>query len=132
MRFRLFRSGAFWFGVPGLGLLLWGWLLSMGHKSEMGRMGTSAWRFGQSAGEIYAWCDSAKGPDGQIVEAWHYELPAAHAGETKKLLMTLRDEKPSYRFVFIPYHRPVLAYLAVWAVFVLWKSRKRRAPVPAE
>lgn len=132
MRFRLFRSRPFWLGVPGMGLLLWGWLLSMGHKSEMGRMGTSAWRFGQSAGEIYAWWDSAKGTDLQNVEAWHYELPAAHAGETKKLLMTLRDDKPSYRFVFIPYHRPVLAYLAGWAGLVFWRSRKYRSEIERE
>ena len=130
MRFRLFRSRAFWFGVPGMVFLFWGWWLSMGHKSEMGRMGTSPWRLGQSAGEVYAWWDSARGLDLRNVEVWHYKLPAANARGSRNLLLWQREEKSSFRLVFIPYHWLVSAYLAGWAVLVIWRIRKFKAPAP--
>ena len=34
-RFRLFRSRAFWFGVPGLMFLLWAWADSMRYNLSL-------------------------------------------------------------------------------------------------
>ena len=52
-RFRLLRSKAFWFGVPGLVGLLWGWWVSMGHLSVASYgSGRNEWMIGQSAGEL--------------------------------------------------------------------------------
>ena len=35
MTFRLFRSRAFWFGIPGLVFLSWSWMDSMSHYSGL-------------------------------------------------------------------------------------------------
>ncbi|MEK7949728.1 hypothetical protein [Luteolibacter soli] len=46
MRFRLFRSRAFWLGVPGLVFLLWAWVDSMRYAtliSGSGRVEVKVW-----------------------------------------------------------------------------------------
>ena len=124
MRFRLFRSRAFWFGVTGLAFLLWGWWVSMGYESWVGFGGTHQWRLGQLGGEIYAWWDVGGWPDGQFYSAEHGEMPLEAAREWRLRLIEERHWfVPPNSYAFIPYYWIVLGYLAVWAGLLIWRKR---------
>ena len=130
MRFRLFRSRAFWFGVPGLVFLLWGWWVSMGHQSVAMFKGTGvggSWGIGQMGGEVYVVWDAALGPDWGSFGAGHEEIQWERARQLKGTWVAVCEKSPSRRIDFIPYHWPVLAYVAGWAGLVGWRSRKYRA-----
>lgn len=124
MRFRLFRSRAFWFGVPGLVFLLWGWWVSMGHRSWVA---FDTVGIGHSAGEVYAYCFS----DDMLVlgdmGVGHYEVAPVDALEWKKDLIDSPKVFPDFRVTFVPYYWMIVAYVAGWAGLVLWRSRKYRS-----
>lgn len=132
MRFRLFRSRAFWFGVPGLVFLAWGWWISMGYFSEAGFWGAYSWGIGQMGGEIYALWDSDGGPEWRSFYAEHQEMTGEQAREVKEDWVLASKWDPSVRYVFIPYHWPALGYVAGWAGLIFWRSRRYRAFAQAE
>ena len=126
-RFRLFRSKAFWFGVPGLVGLLWGWWVSMGHRSgvDFGLCGV-----GQSAGDFYAYCFSPGWLDSWEVETFQYQVEPDEEVEWRRNLIEAPHVIPDFRVAFIPYYWPILAYLAIWAGLLILRKRKfERRPV---
>lgn len=127
MRFRLFRSRAFWFGVPGLVFLLWGWWVSMGHASYAGFGGPSHWTIGQCGGEVFVRWHSGESPDWRIFKAGHEKASVEQLREWK-------DDAAEYwttsGYFLLPYRLLVLYYLAVWAGLLTWRKRKiERRPV---
>lgn len=127
-RFRLFRSRAFWFGVPGLVGLLWGWWVSMGYWSEAGFMGGHPFGLGQVNGEIFPFWDSAGWPDRRVFEVSHQKASRDEVRRWKMALATWRERDPSYSIVFIPYYLPVTGYVAGWAGLLIWRKRKFEKP----
>ena len=129
MRFRLFRSRAFWFGVPGLVFLLWGWWVSMGQRSYVvAASDVSELLFGQIDGEVVLIRGSGPVPP---LDEWvlaHDGLMTSMAEGIKKEEQELEDAGIS-RVVFIPYHWPVLGYVAVWAGLIFWRSRNYRVEI---
>jgi hypothetical protein len=135
MRFRLFRSRAFWFGVPGLVFLVWGWWMSMGHQSGASFKGTGVgdyWGIGQMGGEVYAVWDSVVGPDWGSFYAGNDAMTWERARQVKDIWVRVCEKSPSSRIVFIPYHWPVMGYVAGWAGVIFWRSRKYQAFAMAE
>jgi hypothetical protein len=120
-RFRLFRSRAFWFGVPGLVFLLWGWWDSMGDRSGVD---FGLWGVGQSAGDVYAYCFSDGWPDSWEVETFQYQVEPEEALEWKIALIDPPHPVPDLRSVFIPYQLLVPCFLAGWAGLLIWRKRK--------
>jgi hypothetical protein len=129
-RFRLFRSRAFWFGVPGLVGLMWGWWVSMGYRSYvMAASDVAELLFGQIDGEVVLVRGSGPLPP---LDDWvwvHDELVPGMAEGIKREEQALDDAGIS-RAVFIPYYWLVLAYLAGWAGLMLWRSWKYRSLLP--
>jgi hypothetical protein len=132
MRFRLVRSRVFWFGVPGLVFLLWGWWISMGYFSYAGFGGTGYWTIGQLGGEVFVLWRLGESPDWRDLDAVHGK---ARADEMRRLRYSLdgwRELVPTFRYVFIPYYWPVIGYVAGWAGLVFWRSRKYRSEIERE
>jgi hypothetical protein len=120
-RFRLFRSRAFWFGVPGLAALLWGWWVSMGHRSWIDFGG---WGIGLSAGELYAYQILDGWPSWPDVEVGQIEADPEEALEWKRMLVEPPQTIAHFHIIFIPYYWPVVGYLATWAGLLIWRKRK--------
>jgi len=121
MRFFLFRSRALWFGVPGLVFLLWGWWVSMGHRSFVRFGGAGHWTIGQGEGEVFARWYSGEAPDWQYFDARHEKASVERLREWK-------DDAAEYwstsGYVLLPYHLLVLSYLAIWAGLLIWRKRR--------
>lgn len=124
MRFRLFRSKAFWFGVPGLVGLLWGWWVSMGNYSSAGFRGARYWVIGQMGGEVFAMWDAEGGPEWGEGVAEHKDMTVEVAKAEKGFWTTDNEWYPSYRIIYIPYYWPVMGYLAAWAGLMIWRKQK--------
>lgn len=127
MRFRWFRSRVFWFGVPGLVGLLWGWWISRGYWSDVVAGGAHSVMIGQGGGEIYVWWDPSGPPDWSELSASHEEKTEEEADKAKIQMIGWQEYEPRCRLVFIPYHWPVLAYMSGWCGLVLWRKRNYRA-----
>lgn len=126
MRFRLFRSRAFWFGVPGWVFLLWGWWLSTGHLSRAGFGGERPWEIGLSGGEAYVQWDSATGPDWREFHAWYDKSSADEASDLRRYERAIRRWNPTRRIAFIPFYWLVLCYVTIWTGLVWWRRWKYR------
>ena len=125
VKFRLFRSRAFWFGVPGLVFLLWGWWVSMGHLSVASYgSGRNEWMIGQSAGELVMGWNWDGGQMSQGLNGDHLQMPPGGEVEWRVGLARYCDSDVTLRFVFIPFQWPVLGYVAVWAGLLIWRKRK--------
>ena len=127
MRFRLFRSRAFWLGVPGLVFLVWGWWVSMGHVSEIGFTGPSRWWIAQNTGEVNVSWHSGEWPDRANFYTVHREAVPEVERRWKMELAKFHEGHPIYRCVFIPNYAVIFAYVAVCGGFVFLRSRKYRA-----
>jgi hypothetical protein len=130
MRFRPLRSRAFWFGLPGLVFLLWGWWMSTEHYSGVGFGGHSL-GIAQLGGEVFVFWRSDGWPDWRSLGAFHNDMPWEDARELKRLQALSQPMVPTFRRIFIPYHWPVLFYLAAWAGLMFWRGRKFRQGTPA-
>lgn len=135
-KFRPLRSRAFWFGVPGLVFLLWGWWLSMGHWSRvefgMGHhLAMPLLAIGQMGGGVYAWGNSDVGPDWGDFDVRHDAMKGEEARQTNGQWVAASAALPSIGYVFIPYHWLVLGYVAGWAGLVVSRARSYRQPAPA-
>ncbi len=140
MRFRLFRSRVFWFGVPGLVFLLWGWADSA--KSEFkGHVTAGTWfvHLTQGAGYLQLqftrgglaspWSSSAQRvprvsggggwPGWSYVPQWrHHETPVGWIG-------SFYNSYPSVSNTLILPHWFLLALYAVpWCGLILWRWRR--------
>ena len=128
MKFRLFRSRAFWFGVPGLVFLLWGWWISMGHWSGAGFDGARFWGIGQQGCEVFAVWNSEGGPEWGEFVAGHRKTSEKQVRVWKESIADRRrGYDPACRYVFIPYRWMFLAYVAGLAGLVGWRWRMYRA-----
>lgn len=123
VKFRLFRSKAFWFGVPGLVGLLWGWWVSMGHDSYAGFGGYPPWGIGQIRGEVYPCWGSAGWPEWREFYVGHVQISGEQVSEVKLSLSSWPDRDPTLHCVFIPYYWLVLGYVVGWAGLVIWRKR---------
>lgn len=126
MRFRLFRSRAFWFGVPGLVFLLWGWWVARSHESGVGFWGPRFCGIGQMGGRVYAYWHSTGFPDWQNFYFWHWEMTMEDASKTMKVRANSEDRSPAFRHVSVSYCWLVASYGVAWAGVVGWRSRKYR------
>lgn len=124
MRFRLFRSPAFWLGVPGLVFLLWGWWDSMGHRSWVEVGSIRDWELGQTSGNVYAFWYTEGWPNWRDFYAEHGEASVDDASELKEELAEARQMMASFRYGFILHYCLVLGYVAMWAGLVYWRSQK--------
>ena len=124
MRFRLFRSRAFWFGVPGLVFLLCGWWMSMGHSSYAGFGGSPEWSIRQGGGEVFAAWSSFGWPDWRQVYGRHQKVPVEYFGHSKANLAAWCKYWTNSGYVVVSYHWLVLCYVAVWAGLIFWRKRK--------
>lgn len=124
MSFRFFRSKTFWFGVPGLVGLLWGWWVSMGHHSMAGFLGPRLVVAGQIQGEVYAHSEGSGWLDWSGFICWHEPVPVDHASELKSALARQREQVSTAGFVFVRYYRVVLCYIVVWTGLLIWRQRK--------
>ncbi len=125
-RFHLFRSRAFWFGLPGLVFLLWGWWVSMGHFSRAECGGRFDWWIAQSAGVIVVFWESEGPPDWDRFGVSHRKTNEEGAREWKSWLIEATEKDPSRHMVAIPHRFVVLAYVAGWAGLLTWRKRKYR------
>ncbi len=117
-RFRLVRSRAFWFGVPGLVGLLWGWWVSMGYWS-WASMGN--WELGQSWGDMYVYVEGR--PNRRDFHFEHMEGPVdLSAWELE--LGKKRHEFANRRLIVIPYRWPAVGYALVYAGLLVSRKRK--------
>lgn len=119
--FRLFRSKAFWFGVPGLVGLLWGWWVSMGYRSWVE---FETWGVGLSAGEVYAYWFLEAMPGWGDMGVGHCEVEPEEVLEWKRMLVDSPHVIPDFRLTFIPLYWPVLGYLALWIGLLIWRKRR--------
>lgn len=126
MRFRWFRSRAFWFGVPGLVFLIWAWWVSMGNWSDVVAGGVHSVMMGQGGGEVYVWWDPAGPPDWRKLSVSHKKTSLEDANRAKSQMFGWQEYEPRCRLVFIPYYWPVLGYIAGWAGLIFWRSWKYR------
>jgi hypothetical protein len=106
-RFRLFRSKAFWFGVPGLVGLLWGWWVSMGHISTAAVGQTRYWRIAQSAGEVLVSWDMSGLPDDLEVVGKHFDASPEASIDWRRTLKSSDEMFPASKRVGISYHQIV-------------------------
>jgi hypothetical protein len=124
-RFRLFRSRAFWFGVPGLVGLLWGWWVSMGYWSWVGLGGTESWGIGQMGGQVFIVWNVDRGPEWGDFRALHWKISGYEARIERYKLAAFSDGfMPTRRQVLFPYLWLVTGYLAGWAALLIWRKRK--------
>lgn len=132
MRFRPHCSRAFWFGLPGLVFLLWGWGMSMSYYSRAGFAGARSWVVGQAAGEVYLCWDTDGWPDWRSFNARNLEMSLDEARKVKGRMISLREVRPSHRFVFMPAYWLAIVYMAMWTGLLIWRRRKFRNAIPAE
>ena len=131
MRFRLFRSRVFWFGVPGLVFLLWGWWFSMGTISTM-TLGEYSfkkprrWEIGQAAGDVYATWGVGGWPEWKF-HSDHSEMRVNARRHWRRNLTWMRAGDPNFRYLIIGQHWLVVGYLVTWSGLVFWRKWKYRA-----
>lgn len=123
-RFRLFRSKAFWFGVPGLVGLLWGWWISMGHISTAAVGQTRYWWIAQPAGEVLVSWDTSGLPDDLEVVGKHFDASPEESIDWRRTLKSSDEMFPASKRVGIPYYQIVSGYLALWAGLLFLRNRK--------
>jgi hypothetical protein len=127
-RFRLLRSRAFWFGVPGLVFLLWAWWVSIRHISSVGVGASRPWGIGQAAGVVVSVWNSEGWPEDWRKSGTRHEgVSVEDARGWKTRLAEQREWTSGFRYVVISHHTLVLAYVAGWAGLVVWRARKLRA-----
>lgn len=136
MRFPLFRSRAFWFGVPTLLFLLWAWVDSTRSITEIGRQspwGSFAFDHRNSAIEI------SRAPVGSPFNFSNTLWRGAYATKDPAPAVwwpAVKAERDSVgrHFVRIPHWLLVLAYLAAWSLIITFRRRHwmkaRRTPGP--
>lgn len=141
MRFRLFRSRAFWFGVPGLMFLLWAWADS--GKSESQLITAKDYRFISFSQEHgYFRVQSSlydrvlptdvirtRKPRASPSPSW-FPMPAKSAGMPRWWHDELRPgwigvryntERMSSDFLILPCWFILSLYLLPWAAAVAWR-----------
>jgi hypothetical protein len=136
MRFPLFRSRAFWFGVPTLLFLLWAWVDSTRNLTEVGR--ESPW--GSFA--VEHWNSAvvlSRAPVGSPFNFYNMSLRGPYP--TKDPAPTVwwpaakaERDHVGRPFVQIPHWLLVLAYLGAWSLIIAFRRRHwmkaRRTPGP--
>ena len=128
MRFRLFRSRAFWFGVPGLVFLLWAWRISHSHYTNFGFAGNGGGLVGQLDGEAVILWESTGFAPSTSAKLGHYSLAPDQMRATKRDLGTARSRWD--RWLFVPHWFLLVAYLQVWVGLLIWRTWRYR-PLPA-
>lgn len=124
-RFRLFRSRAFWFGVPGLVFLLWAWGLSKSHISYVVFEGFSSdVLVGQLDGELVLVPDYVKMIGGGWWASYHTRSTPGEVEDVKSWLNSLRLTGHSVNL--IPHGWLVAGYGLGWAGVIGWRWRKHR------
>ncbi len=120
-----YRSRLFWLGLPGLVFLLWGWWLSTGHWSGAGFAEPRAWGLGQIGGEVYGVWDAGGGPEWRNFNGGHRKVGAEDIAVVKRDWAEAEEMGEGFRYVFIPYYWPVLAYTATWLLTLAWWQRHK-------
>jgi len=123
MRFRLFRSRAFWFGVPGLVFLLWGWWISMWDYYGAGFSGGPPSGVGCFAGEVSAFWN-LNGWPAERFYTWHVEAPPMGSAREWPVNVDVSRGDPAFRHVYIPYWSLVFGYVVAWIGVLIWRKRK--------
>lgn len=122
-----YRSRAFWLGLPGLAILLWGWWVSTGYVSWARVLGADQFLIGQCGGGAYAIWDLGGSPDGW--DGWEFVVghEKMSAREVRQLKAELagRETNSNYHYFSIPYYWPVLAYTATWLLTLAWWQRRK-------
>ncbi len=137
MRFRLLRSRAFWFGVPGLVFLLWLWGDSKDHVTSLTFHGKPGIHFRQRpAGmRLILWENSNHsgnprfGAERILIED-DYAATRAELLEQIDLAWVV-DQDRSY-LISLPYWKLLAGYLLLWAAVLIWRWRKYAAAFRAE
>jgi hypothetical protein len=83
--------------------------------------------------EVYVLWNSDGGTGWGNASFGRMEMTGEEVRQLKDAWAATNKKDPSfYRHVFIPYHRPVLGYVAGWVGLVFWRSRRYRALAKAE
>ena len=117
-RFRLLRSRAFWFGVPGLVFLLWAWSISRTHYSGA-----------LIGGKLLVYQLDQTLRISSLPEGSNAGSQAFHrrcSPEEIQWLKAFYDKSPK-RAAMVPHGAAIVIYLGLWAMLVTWRSRQHRA-----
>ena len=147
MRFRLFRSRAFWFGVPGLVFLFWAWGDSSRWESK-GSVSAGRWYCHLTQGQGYLQLQVSRG-DPPVPVTFSGERSARISGREIWLEWRYRPQwrhhelEPGQQGSFyvshglvsdtliLPHWFLLLIYLIPWGGVMFWRLRKIRALPPA-
>lgn len=124
MRFRLFRSRAFWFGVPGLVFLLWGWTSSMHqHTSLFHReVGVCQFDTGQIQFNTIPEREKKWLPPYRVSRSeWHDSTGDSWFNNRGRMFTRQGDEI----LMVIPFWKAVVGYLTFWIVIIGWREWRR-------
>lgn len=130
MRFRLFRSRAFWFGVPGLVFLLWAWGDSMTHAFSLNSDGSAYGvdLFHLNGDILLMWGDK------RDTSRWHWEISRDEVdrgeAEEAKALLKKMSVALDIKVISVPHRWLVPAYVVGWAGLLIWRWRKFRRAFP--
>ena len=147
MRFRLFRSRGFWFGLPGLVFLLWAWGDSSRWESNCS-VSAGRWYGYLSQRQGYLQIEVIRGDPPVPVTFWverstrasgreiwlewrywpqwrHHELEPGLHGWLHVSHRSVSDT------LILPHWFLLLLHLIPWGGVMFWRLRKRRALPPA-
>jgi hypothetical protein len=137
-RFRLHRSRAFWFGVPGLLFLLWAWVDSVKMKSSWwsGRH----WSAHLAQYENYLQLQLSRTRTSVSSKKWVWgaeRTPRATANSWPRCKYRPRwthidDPDSATDVLLLPHWFVVLLYLLPWSGVVAWRWWQRRRMTAAE
>jgi hypothetical protein len=138
MRFRLFRSRAFWFGVPGLLFLLWGWVDSVKMKSSC--WGGRHWsvHLAQYENYLQLQLSRASATVGSKKWGWGTErTPRVTANSWPRWKyrphwIHSSDPDSTTDVLLLPHWFVVLLYLLPWSTVVAWRWWRRRRMTAAQ
>jgi hypothetical protein len=151
-RFRLFRSRAFWFGVPGLAFLLWAWADSVktsttcwGGKNplvhltqEENYLQLQLTRFPATAGSSSWTWGGERTPRAttNIWPRWIYRPQWRHFDDPGGWKGSIHTSPATFDQWILPHWFMVLLYVLPWSGAVAWLWRKRSrltaAPPPSD
>lgn len=156
MRFRLFRSRAFWFGVPGLVFLLWGWWDSSRWESN-GSVSASRWFCDLMQRRGYVQIDVSRSDSPGSVS--HHRARMVKFSGERSPLAPGQENRPEWQYwpqwrhhelkpltrgsisirrsgvsdvLILPHWFLSLLYLLPWCGVIYWRFRKTRFLPPAE
>jgi hypothetical protein len=126
VRFRWHRSLCFWLGVPGLLFLLWIWILSAMHRTDLSITGPVTVFVANEAGFIRAtcWKDPAQ-PGWSGLKADHMSLH--HSARFFPGYAWRVETHSGVLDLWLAHWLGLFSYLVIWGLLLGWRWSKFRA-----